>query len=139
MHGFDKIHPSQVLDMKGFLSNQTYRDNQLKRQPSEKHISCMLKVTSGVLAGIWLPGPPPTLLVSNQQCGQSPAVDGNNSLCIRKQVQTALSSCHMKYISSFCEVSGGAPKKSRQKSNLENSPHKVGVSVLMDSFFTQCT
>lgn len=53
-----------------------YLGDLIKRQPSEQHIGCMLKVTSRELAGIWLAVSPQTLLVSNQQCGQSHAVDG---------------------------------------------------------------
>lgn len=53
----------------------------------------MLKVISREFVGIWLAGPTQTVIVSNQQCGQSPAVDGKNSLCIRSKDQIVSSTC----------------------------------------------
>lgn len=88
-----------------------------RRQPTEQHISCMLKVTSRELAGIWLTGPPRTILVSKQQCGHSPAVDGKTP-----HAYAVGSTCHcMLYISSFCEVdvSGGAQKMQKSYKSEE--------------------
>lgn len=74
-----KIRVSNKYEIRSFRykmihHQQTYLGD--LRQPSVQNIGCMLKVTSRELVGIWLDGPLQTLLVSNQQCGQSPPADG---------------------------------------------------------------
>ena len=67
---------SQVVDGKGVISNKTQLGDLIIGRRNEQRIRCMLKVISREFVGIWLAGPTQTVLVSNQQCGQSPAVDG---------------------------------------------------------------
>lgn len=146
MYGFIKIHPSQVLDerirqqpnlpCRPSKKTTQWKAHQLHAEGYQQgigwHMTCWSTTdTSGQQSAVW-----PKFRCWWKQLLVYTQASSNSFIIL------SFYEIYFTNTSTFCEVSvnGGGEKKSRQKSNLEkNSPHKVRVSVLIDTFFLQCT